>query len=620
MSYLGPLRLHFAGRFQALPSTVNNDVRHFNSATFEPRFQKSPDGSWEPDGTGAFRLLGCNVTTVSYAGGRTSARDRVVGMSIADAGARVAAKIVDLDPQQQLVSQLWGLVVRLTDGTSDLFSGPFAVAPFSDFWLLRAKGKGALGDMGSGCFYQSVIGPVTWGDVRGSRFLQELREAAPEGLLSIKFNVDGYNQLPDSSLFSTGRIVGTIGPARPDQPKSFVAGRHLLPRMSGISPVGDLNFMPAAIDPKTRRIYADFGNAIPTTHPGGPMQSCGRVELGYLDAGNAFHSLGRISYLKPDWYATTAGVAAFPLTPAQLKAVSRNRLAVTQDGKVVLMENFDGLYARADDFVFRLDPGQSADVRLWATQYGKPLARATIRVYHDPSGLQAAAPPGDPSLGSAPPVGVPRDAIRFPKHVRTDRRGIARLTIEASNPKNPRRYIDGQVYGVRYLLSKLHKRVANDPSFGINPFDFVSVLVFNAYRAPKKLTWNHLQPIFQLYANLFPVMKNIVDLSSYESVAANARLLAFAFGLPDTDPNYMPVTRDLSPAKRAAILKWLTTLGPDGKPIRGPVLATPKKKSIKLPPKQKPLQPPPGDIDPRWGAKTYAASTRGPVRIPRKKE
>jgi hypothetical protein len=31
------------------------------------------------------------------------------------------------------------------------------------------------------------------------------------------------------------------------------------------------------------------------------------------------------------------------------------------------------------------------------------------------------------------------------------------------------------------------------------------------------------------------------------------------FSLPEEDPNYMPVTRDLSPAKRALILRWLET-------------------------------------------------------------
>ena len=39
MSYLNNVRLIFSGTFQADISTVNNDVRHFDNGTFEPRFQ-----------------------------------------------------------------------------------------------------------------------------------------------------------------------------------------------------------------------------------------------------------------------------------------------------------------------------------------------------------------------------------------------------------------------------------------------------------------------------------------------------------------------------------------------------------------------------------------------------
>ncbi len=38
MSYLDPVRLHFAGRFQADVSTVNNDPTHYNNATFKPEY------------------------------------------------------------------------------------------------------------------------------------------------------------------------------------------------------------------------------------------------------------------------------------------------------------------------------------------------------------------------------------------------------------------------------------------------------------------------------------------------------------------------------------------------------------------------------------------------------
>ena len=47
-------------------------------------------------------------------------------------------------------------------------------------------------------------------------------------------------------------------------------------------------------------------------------------------------------------------------------------------------------------------------------------------------------------------------------------------------------------------------------------------------------------------------------------------VFAFAFALDARDPNSMPVTRDLSPAKRAAIVAWL---GQDPPP-RGPTVTT----------------------------------------------
>ena len=63
--------------------------------------------------------------------------------------------------------------------------------------------------------------------------------------------------------------------------------------------------------------------------------------------------------------------------------------------------------------------------------------------------------------------------------------------------------------------------------------------------------------------------KHLVDLGDYGSVSAHRGLLQLAFSLPVSDPNYMPVTRDLSSAKRDTLLKWLATSGPDGLPVKG---------------------------------------------------
>ena len=40
MTYLNPIRLHFAGQFQADPSTVNNEVRHYDTSQFQPGWQQ----------------------------------------------------------------------------------------------------------------------------------------------------------------------------------------------------------------------------------------------------------------------------------------------------------------------------------------------------------------------------------------------------------------------------------------------------------------------------------------------------------------------------------------------------------------------------------------------------
>src|SRR6478609_3431871 len=120
MSYLHPLRLHFAGRFLAAPPTANNDPMHYNLATFSDEFRQRGPGAtkgwWNPGGNADWRFLGCAVTTAFDAGGApVRAGDPVLGLAVADSDERVAAKMCDLDTEQQLVSEIWGLEVRLVD-------------------------------------------------------------------------------------------------------------------------------------------------------------------------------------------------------------------------------------------------------------------------------------------------------------------------------------------------------------------------------------------------------------------------------------------------------------------------------------------------------------------------
>lgn len=590
MSYLGPLRLHFAGQFQANVSTVNNDPTHFDNAAFVPSYQLMqtqghPNGWFNPQGDAAFRLLGCNVTSAWTPTGQVEAADPVVGCLIADSDRNVPAKLVDLDPQQQLVSTIWGLRVRITDASGNNFlSANFEPAAFTDIWD-RARGTGvAGGDIGACATYQSILTELEWGDLAASPFLTELQAAAREsGRLSIKFMTDSLNADFTSPHFMCGRIVGTIGPAAPGEPAHVLWGRHMMAEAASpttgnfFEPAGQINFCAGVVDDATSTLYLDLGNALHTDAGTGAVQSIGDLTLrvddqsttsdegpASLTALGILSSRGPHGYAgDPSWYERTAGIVAFPLTAAQMSMVADSRLALTgpagSSARVFIAERPAGTFVRADKFVFRMSPGDSQDIAVYASRWGRPLSGAEVRFTLDASQLQQV-----PHL----PVATP-DVLSFQACATTGTDGVARLQVTSADPRSPRWFrggtdygIDGQVYGVRPEFA--------DPDLAagpVNQWDFISFLVWSHFDVPNPVTWRDVQPIFQQYANLYPVMLRFLNMAKHEQIVANADLLRLAFSLPLGDPNAMPVTRDLSPAKRQAILAWLADPLPAEQPV-----------------------------------------------------
>jgi len=547
MSYLGSPRLHFAGRFRADVSTVNNYVTHFRNPD-DPE-----DPGWNPRGSGGWRLSNCIVKRAVFADGsvaKIAADDPVIGLQL---GQIEGATLVDLDPEQQLVSQIWGLQLQLTKpGSSASFKGTYKTTAFSDLWSNRAKVPGG-GDFKMTAFFHSVLTGVQWGELLGSRFLNELQQASPEGVLSIKFNVDGFDQVAH-----VGRIVGTIGPARADEPRHFISGRQSVGQFAG-----PLWFFPAFLDEQRGKLVADFGNALQTTTVGGPFDSTLDLEVGMPAGGGQFTSIGKIPVAETNWYEQTAGICEFPadraLTAAELaQLVTTPILARQRTGgttAIVAAEGADGVHVRAEDFVYRLSANETVNVELRATRFGKPLPNAKIDLTIDLNQFQQDK--GDPD------VGTPDNGVSFPASVTTNANGIAVLPLKAGSIGTPRGYIDGQIYGIRYTVS------GSDPAAGAyaNRSNFVSVLVWTDYQAPAQPAWKQdVQPILSEYADLYPVMKGIVDLNNYDSVVANKDRLEMVFSLPQESPRYMPVTRDLSPAKRQMMLDWLQTTGNAGRP------------------------------------------------------
>ncbi len=587
MSYLSNLRMVFAGDFQADISTVNNDVRHYDNKTFEARFQKFQQGPvlngwWNPIGSGAFRLINCKVQSVYYKDGSSTSDendDPAIGLSIAGSDDRVGAKLVDLDPQWQLASQIWGLEIRLSDGKiPNLFAGYFEPAAFRDILFGRQEGASA-GDQTAAAAFQSVLTNLQWAeDLLNSRFLQELKAVTDNGLMSVRLNTFGYKMDHTSDRFTIGTVVGTIGPYYPNEPRSFVLGRRMVP-INGKQTSDNINFFDCRVDEETCSVFADLGNALPLTNGYGRLKDLGDLQLAVLVQDtikenervtkNAdFIPLGTtIPYRNQDWLRQTGGIWVASFSQKVLSQVTQQPLALIEmfddsNGMVAIRESVDGWLIRADNFVHRVESGRTFTTELFAARYGSPSAGAEAEItLEKPLSGQGGGPPTDPRPPKAtiPKINTPPEAVRYPSTLTTDNSGKAKLAIETQNPDNPRGYLDGQIYMFKYRLAK---QVAAQQQ----QFDYIFLLLYDEYTVPEQPTWvDHIQPILQQYSNLYPIMsQKLFDLSDYRAVAKNRAILELAFSLPLSDPNHMPVTRDLSPPKRQTILQWLKQKNPDG--------------------------------------------------------
>ena len=588
MSYLSNLRMVFAGDFQADVSTVNNDVRHYDNKTFETRFQKFQQGRvlngwWNPIGSGAFRLINCKVQSVYYKDGSSTSDkkdDPAIGLLIAGSDDRVGGKLVDLDPQWQLASQIWGLEIRLTDGKIPyLFAGDFEPAAFRDILFGRQEGASA-GDQTAAAAFQSVLMNLKWAEgLLNSRFLQELKAVTDNGLMSVRLNTFGYKTDHTSDRFTIGTVVGMIGPYYPNEPHSFVLGRRMVP-LNGERTSDNINFFDCRVDEETNSVFADLGNALPLTNGYGRLKDLGDLQLAVLKddqtkenqrvTKNAdFIPLGTtIPYRNQDWLCQTGGiwVASFP--QEQLSKITQQPLALIKmfddsNGMVAIRESVDGWLIRADNFVHRVEPGTTLTTELFAARYGSPFADAEVEIrLVPPLPNQGGGSPTDPRPPQAeiPDINTPPGAVCYPLALRMDNTGKAKLAITTQNPHhNPRGYLDGQIYMFQYQLGK---QVADQQQ----QFDYIFLLLYDEYIIPEQPTWvDHIQPTLQQYSNLYPIMsQKLFDLGDYEAVKKNRAILELAFSLPPSDSNSMPVTRDLSEPKRQTILKWLRQKNPDG--------------------------------------------------------
>ena len=653
MSYLDLPRIQFGGLFFTNPDTINNLTVNYN-----PKVPlQGPDGNflqpqagWNPVGVAQLWLAECSVLSVVDPTGALVTdplADPVIGAAVESPspttpkrrpdgkGDYDIAKMVDLDPQQQGRSAVYGLRLYVTLKNFAGFSGLMTV-PELQYLDPRMELN-----FSSWCYvgtWMGQIAKVTWsGNVAASPFLAQFQAACGQGI-AVKLTVDLHQNIPASknvpgNQFCYGRLQGSLGPILPGELAQVVPGRQIqvpqapapAPAAAGLAasaaaparkmaPKSILgasklelvqnqvrmrqavaaavaaaappaataqpapwNPAPAQVTPAAAGtgdalLHVDLGGSIQIDGTQDPVTGVGSsdgkfvvdtgIAVGFLDASGAFQPLtnGQVSFAgqykqlnsqsKLVNLVRSAGVVDIPLTPAEASQVAGLPLAIQVNGTTVLQEPADGLLLGTEPLSLRLEPATAGTVQLMARSFGQPI------VGQQPLTWQVFDSSGAPSTELAVAAGA------------TDANGLAALDV--STPGGDvalpalRQPLDTQLYLV-YFFDPTGQPVGDGYGLGQQANASLSVLRFQSYAVPAEPTWDgDVGPILEAYARLYPGMKAILDIGDETTVEGAAPYIYARMSLPIQDPAYMPVTRDLAPARIQTVLKWLKGFLPPG--------------------------------------------------------
>jgi len=589
MSYLNFPRLAFLGTFKASPSTVNNATVNFyayvqpenfytpggnppnnldaysDPASFPPEIGPIPNAiqgvSWNPNGLALFSFQGKIESATFDAANPQTSGDPLIGAVITTAipNQRHPAKLVDLDPDQQGVTGFYGMGISVTlaDGSgfiariSDAAMQAGKVPTLNDLWFQRVPSGG--GDSAASSNIQWVYDDIQIVG-KSTALLEKFLAACPDGI-SIQITVDDFHDAqslqPSQGFF--GRIVGALGPARSDEPYSFVAGRRL-----GAVATATPQYFPAAAQICGNVLSIDLANSVPldSTTNLQPVDEPSPMAIGYV-ANGTFVPLThghKVNYSK-SYYEKFAGVNDIALTDDEVAKLKHHPLAAQVGNKMVLAEDDQGRFAMPERWSIRLSPGESAAVRFWTLQFGKPVQL--------PFTLAIPATPLLPSDGSLDSLNVPADGLTW-KFEEAKLPGVTRIvfTAGASLPRAFLPPVRQWVGSALYLVSS--GTGDNWQQWGqvLSVAGGISLIVWCDGPPPataQNPTFADIKNIMQGYAALYPGMTAKVDIGDPAVLndPSSAGRILHVMSLPLIDPGHMPVTRDLSPANRDMILNYL---------------------------------------------------------------
>jgi len=657
MSYLNYPRIHFSGTYKANPSTINNTPNNWDPLIYPtPNELEKVELYWNPKGDNGFSLMDdCVVSQVDYADGTSTTNpedDSIIGQpvkAILKSDFPLQAALVDLDPMQQNVSEIWAMTLQI-GGSENNLRGDVPNVAFNGIWQ-QAQGPTAphSSASGSAVFQVKMDNVVQTGDSNNSRFLEDYRNN-PTTFLSLNINTNAHNNSPQNYRFDDntfmlmskagvpssvlakmipmkslsqnssqsikddlvvytpidpgdvptlefvkymlsqylkteefnanidkildntivspyvgygaydflyGMITGTAGPSTADEATYFVPSRVLVPSE------GSRAFNAPFTLEESGIITLNLGNSLPTNTPGNDiyLDKLGTIWLvafpnGDISVNNAI-KLVNIPIDSKEFIGDSAGFFSETLdgdwseTPLGIISVQNSGITVVET--ILLAEEKDGYFMRADQFAYRMNPGypttsdfsrgSTNNVHIHALKFGRPVADNTeisLTMKDEIKAIQYTVE----TLGTSGTLGVknlsvPQDKLKFPSTAATIN-GIATFEMTSEAPGNPRHYIDGQVYFLDY-------------NFVVNPIikdinDIVSVMVYDHD------VEEDAQEVLAKFGRLFKIMGFLTD---EEKVFSMRNMIKTLLEKPMSDLVHMPVTRDLSVSARNMIVAWV---------------------------------------------------------------
>ena len=568
------------------------------------------DKLWNPQGANTWAMIDCVVTSVVYTNEHgvtkkvtSSDEDSVIGLPLVNNPERAFAKLVDIDPDQQQSSTIYGMDLGVNwdpskgEDQENAFIGDFTPAVITrDIWARQMRG---LDDLHQPFASHSVsrLENIIWSKTHKSKALKKLSK---DKHLSIMFSVFNYTRPPTEDMFTYGNIVGSIGIAEEGESLSFPGNRVMLPHKILDFPISDDNPCKGTIDwmyttyfdVHDSRMTIDFSNSFKVDIEGNlchfypfyvGISMKAQVTIESQETITEVEIIDEIPYMEENWYQTTAGISEFTLPRNQEKSIENSKVMVVMlydpsknkalskpkpnKGSVyplcdrnptsefsnrvdvcayIILEESPCLVRPMDYYVHRMEENDEFTIAFKARHYGQ-IPREKMKVS---------------LIDSSQTKAKPKD-LQYSPTVETDSNGTAHFHFTAGNVGEPRAdmQIDGQVFKFGYCLEYCMD-ACSQCSESTNIGNLLVFLIWSSVEYKKPYFWDKdVQPIFQQYEHLYPVMRSILKMGDYDDVTkpANIRLLNLSMALDINHPSYMPVTRDLSPTKKNMILEWLNT-------------------------------------------------------------